>query len=561
MTGQKTSAGTAADMLLRTIKAAGIDRLLANPGTDFPTLIEALADPEAADLYPEPMVVHHESVAMGMAHGHFLASGRMLAVMVHVNVGLANCAMAALNAAAAQAPILIISGRTPVTELGRHGARRMPIHWGQEMFDQASLVREAVKWDYELRYPEQASHAVARALSAARATPAGPVYLSLPREVLATPVEVALPEAGVPEPGRGLPDAGLLAAAADLLAGARNPLIVVQRTAPAGHLPGLVEMAEAAAIPVVEFWPTANALGNSHPMHAGYEPSKHVGAADVILTIGAKVPWIPGSAETEAQVIALGPDPLELDTPYRGFPADVLLTCDTAAGVAALSGLLLPRVTEMNLEERREAQAQRRRTEQEAVEAMVAAGADGPMNHAYVSRILSEEAGADAAFVSELGAVVPALTLDNPGQLFWTPLSAGLGWGLPAALGIKLASPDRMVVATIGDGSYIFANPTACHQVAAMHDLPVLTVVFNNNRWHAVKRATLGMYPDGRAARSNEMPLTSLGPPPDYGAIAGAHGGYAERVDDPARLRAAIRRALEQVRDYRRQALLDIVVA
>src|SRR5690606_5770036 len=119
-----------------------------------------------------------------MAHGYFLASGRAQAVMAHTNVGLANCALGAINAATERVPLLLFSGRTPTTEQGRFGARTVPIGWGQEMRDQAALVREATKWDYELRFPEQVPELVDRAWAIANSSPRGPVYLSLPREVL-----------------------------------------------------------------------------------------------------------------------------------------------------------------------------------------------------------------------------------------------------------------------------------------------------------------------------------------------------------------------------------------
>ncbi len=553
---------TAAAAVLGTLKSCGIDHVLANPGTDFPSLIEVYADAPGAAHLPTPLVVHHESVAVAMAHGYYLASGRPAAVMVHVNVGLANCTMGAINAAAAEVPVVLLSGRTPVTETGRPGSRMMPIHWGQEMYDQAALVREAVKWEYELRYPEQAATAVARAVSAAMAAPRGPAYLALPREVLAQKVAIALPEARVPDLPGAPPNPGALDRAADLLARAANPLIVTQRTAPQGHLARLPELAERFAIPVAEFWPTVSAMPTTHPMHAGFAPGPLVAGADVILTIGATMPWTGGpGAAGEAKVIALGADPLDLGTPYRGFPTDVALAADPALALDALIEALAPRTGEMNLDARRAAQVARRAAMAEAADALVAAGAAGPMNHHYVSRVLSEEAGPEAAIFSELGAEGEALTLDNPGQLFWTPLSGGLGWGMPAALGVKLARPERPVIATVGDGSYIFANPTACHQVAALHGLPILTLVFNNGRWNAVKRATLAMYPDGKAAAANEMPLTGLGPAPDYPAIAAAHGAHAERVGDPGALRAAIRRALHATQVEKRQALLEVVVA
>ena len=136
-----------------------------------------------------------------MAHGYWLATGRPLAVMVHVNVGLANTLMGVINAARDNVPLLLLSGRTPYGEGGRLGARDLPIHWGQEMRDQGAMLREMVKWDYELRLPEQVPELIDRALAIAMSPPMGPVYLSLPREVLCAEID------GATVPSRGAPAA------------------------------------------------------------------------------------------------------------------------------------------------------------------------------------------------------------------------------------------------------------------------------------------------------------------------------------------------------------------
>ena len=101
---------------------------------------------------------------MSMAHGHYFATGRPAAVILHTNVGLANGAIGAINAATDHVPMIVMSGRTPTTESGRFGARTVPIGWGQEMRDQAALVREACKWEYEVRFPEQVPELLDRAL-------------------------------------------------------------------------------------------------------------------------------------------------------------------------------------------------------------------------------------------------------------------------------------------------------------------------------------------------------------------------------------------------------------
>ncbi|MBT4589426.1 MAG: acetolactate synthase, partial [Rhodospirillaceae bacterium] len=114
--------------------------------------------------------------------------------------------------------------------------------------------------------------------------------------------------------------------------------------------------------------------------------------------------------------------------------------------------------------------------------------------------------------------------------------------------GAKLAAPDRDVILLVGDGSYMFGGPTPAHFVGKAQDLPTLTIVMNNSKWFAVDRATRVMYPDGKAAKANEMPLTDLTPSPNYEKIMEACGGYGELVDDPAKLEESMRSALEKVR-------------
>ncbi len=161
---------------------------------------------------------------------------------------------------------------------------------------------------------------------------------------------------------------------------------------------------------------------------------------------------------------------------------------------------------------------------------------------------------------SELGLVPGAMRLKGPNRLFSNPHSGGLGWALPAAMGAQLARPGKLTIAAMGDGSYIFANPVACHQVAEALGLPVLIIVKNNAMWNAVRRSVLGAYPEGAAVRANEMPLTSLAPTPDFAAIAKASRAFAERVEEPEALPAALTRAIQVIRTEGRPALLDVAV-
>src|SRR3989441_204406 len=188
MGSRRLEAETTAEAYLELLKDRGIDVFLGNAGTDFASLVEAFARFETeSGRAPRPLVVPHEFVAVSMAHGYYAAGGRPAAVMVHVNVGTGNASTAIITASRANIPILMSAGRTPITEGGLPGARDLHIHWAQESFDQAAMLREYVKWDYELRTPVQIESVVDRAFELMLAEPRGPVYLTLPREVLAAP--------------------------------------------------------------------------------------------------------------------------------------------------------------------------------------------------------------------------------------------------------------------------------------------------------------------------------------------------------------------------------------
>jgi acetolactate synthase-1/2/3 large subunit len=162
--------------------------------------------------------------------------------------------------------------------------------------------------------------------------------------------------------------------------------------------------------------------------------------------------------------------------------------------------------------------------------------------------------------LSELGCPLSPLTLREPGSWYQEPHSGGLGWSFPAALGMSLADRGRLVVATMGDGSYIFSNPAACHQIAEALELPVLVLVLNNGEWGAVRQSVLGIYPDGYASRTNTMPLTSLAPTPDFTKIAQASRAWTALVSDGAELPGVLAAAIEHVETRRTQALVEIRV-
>jgi acetolactate synthase-1/2/3 large subunit len=561
---------TAGGALLARLKAVGVDYIFANSGTDFPPIIEGLAEAAAKDIaLPRAIVIPHEHAAMGMAHGYYLATGRAQAVMAHTNVGLANCAIGAINAATEHVPVLLFSGRTPTLEQGRLGARTVPIGWGQEMRDQTALVREATKWDYELRFPEQAPEVVDRAYAIACSTPRGPVYVSLPREVLCGPC----PSDALNQPSRMAPvwfgpTTQALEQAAALLAEAHRPVIVAQRGA--GSAEGFSQLAALAdewGIPVVQYWAIQLAVATDHPMAVGTNPEPWLSEADVILVLDCLAPWSPGTHRLApgCKVIQAGPDPLYSRFPVRNFPADLSLAGETADIILGLARAMrghLPARSEARTVRRAQVAAKAEEIRAATRQAAERGGEGELMTKAWVSLCLSRAIeGHDATILSELGCPLEPLTLRAAGSWYQEPHSGGLGWSAPCALGMQLAQPDRVIIATMGDGSYMFSNPVACHQIAEALNLPVLFLVLNNREWGAVRQSVLGTYPDGYASRTNQMPLVSLDPSPDFTLVAAASRAWTARVEAPGELQGVLAAAIAHITTTRTQALVEIRVA
>jgi acetolactate synthase-1/2/3 large subunit len=148
---------------------------------------------------------------------------------------------------------------------------------------------------------------------------------------------------------------------------------------------------------------------------------------------------------------------------------------------------------------------------------------------------------------------------EKPDTYYGLSSAGGLGWGFGAALGAKLAAPEKLVVATLGDGSYLFSNPMVAHWVADTHKLPILTVIFNNSRYGAVRSATMSMFKDGIAGLDDGRFMADLDPSPAFDKAVQAQGAHGERVERPDDLPAALARARDVVMKERRQALVNVI--
>ncbi len=565
MQGAKQDQISVAEAFLRALRRRGIEYVFANAGTDFAPIIEALAKLGARpEEIPRFITVPHENLAVAMAHGYYLVKGRPAAVMVHVTVGTANTVCGLMNAYRDNVPLLLMAGRTPITQRGHIASRSAPIHWGQENFDQAGIVREYTKWDFELRAGQPVDEVVGRALDVALTEPRGPVYLTLPREVLANPnvVDADAAAPGAPVLAEPQPSPSHIETVAEWIAAADWPLIVTSHVGrDLAAAAALAELAETFAVPVAEPGATCVNLPASHPMSLGQAGGTLLSEADLIVVVDAEVPWFPRafSPAPHVKVAHLGVDPLWARYPIRSFPADVAIPGSTRTALRLLVNALAAQPGDpAKIAARREQMATHRaelnaRREQTLAEAQTAK----PIRYDWLGECVRAALPEDGLVITELGAWPHQLALDMPGSLVGVGIGGGLGFGLGASLGAKLAAPERTVITTVGDGSYMFGNPTPFHLVARAAQLPVLTIVCNNGRWQAVDSATRVVYPDGVAAAAQPMPLVELAPSPEFTKIAEASDAFALRVDEPADLPGALRAALEAVRGGR-QALLDV---
>ena len=555
-----------AEAFLARLAERGIEYVFANAGTDFAPIIEALSRNIGAQRkFPRVVTVPHENVAMGMAHGYYRIAGKPAAVMVHVTVGTANAVCGLMNMARDNVPVLLAAGRTPITETGHAASRNRSIHWGQEAFDQGGMVREFVKWDYELRANQPVEILVDRALDISMSEPRGPVYMTLPREVLADPATPARRDNVRPlgviaaEPARSA-----IEQAAALIASAEFPLIL---TATGGRTPegfaALAALAEEFALPVVQGEARDINLPTNHAMSLGFDNGAWLGQADVIIVLDSPVPWIPraGVPPKDAKIVHIGPDPLIGRYPFREAEADMLIAGEPRAAIAmlreCLKGAMSGKKTAIDAR-RKTIAAAREEMDLKRRKLVDTVKDQSPVHPAWLAHCLNAIKSKDAIIVNELGLPLGQLELTTPLSYIGSSTAGGLGFGLGAGLGAKLADPTREVIAAVGDGSYLFGNPLSFHYVGRAERLPTLTIVANNAAWHAVRRATLDVYPSGAAAKANVMPLVELKPLPDFEKVIETCGGHGERVEKASDLQGALERGFAAIRSGT-PALLNVM--
>lgn len=490
-------------------------------------------------------------------------------VLVHVDSGTMQLGGGLHNAQRGRIGVILCAGRAPLTLEGElPGSRSLWIHWIQEQIDQAASVRGFCKWDYELRLNESIHHVVDRAFQVASSQPAGPVYLTLPREVLMEDVEGVRisPSKRNDTPVTPVADPAALRVIAQQLAKAKHPLIITSHSGKSeAAVAGLTQVAELVGAPVVSSSNRMN-LPTNHPMWGGISPNPYLAEADVILIIDCDVPYIPAQIkpDPEAKIHWIDMDPVKESIPLFTFPADSRILADTEKALPALAEMLEEAITgddKAEIEKRSKAiSLQHEEQREHRRKASVALSSQNPIATDWLTYCINQAIGPDTLILDETVTNAPSVAYNlertQPGSIF-TSGGSSLGWGLGAGLGSKLAAPDREVVVLVGDGAFIYGCPTAALWAAQAHGAPFLTVVFNNQMHHATKRAWIGGYPEGYGQSSGEFVGVNLTPSPDYSMVAKACHAYGELVEEPGEVPAALRRGLDAVRSGQ-AAVLDV---
>ncbi len=562
---------TASSAFIEALNDAGVSYIFANFGSDHPGLIEALAQAQATG-QPTPKVITcpNEFVALTCAQGYTQYTGRAQAVVVHVECGTQSLAGAVHNVSRCRVPVLIYAVASPYTQESElRGTRSEFIHWLQDVFDQRGIVRPYMKYDNELRTGRNLKQMVHRALQFAYSDPQGPAYLMAPREVM----EEEVPRIDV-DPGRfaaiepaALPPSGVEEIAQELRS-AKRPLAV---TTYLGRNPAavdeLVRLARCTGMGVVESVPTYLNFPSDHPLlvaSQGNEPvqNRALEEADFVLVLDSDVPWIPkvNQPNPQARIYHIDVDPIKQNMPLWYIPAKRVFRADSATALRQIHDRLGSGVDAALVAERT-AHYTRMHDERETRLAAAEQLPGETITAEYLTACVRDHIDADTVVLNEgitnYMAINDHIRRTRPKTRF-TSGASSLGWNGGAAVGIKLAAPEKTVLSLTGDGSYMFSQPSTVHWIAKRYAAPFLHVVYNNRGWRAPKISALSVHPTGYASKSGDIGV-AFDPPPDYARIAAAAGGaFAKTVKRPDELGPAIEEALHAVRVEGRSAVLDV---
>ena len=548
----------ASQAYLEVAAAHGVEYIFGLPGTSGQEFIGTIADQEKIRF----ILAMHETCVVSMADGHARVTGRPQLAQVSTLPGSANSVGALYDAFRDRSPVIVTSTNVDTRIDGRDSHTE-----GKNLVE---MTRQFTKWSAEVHRADRIPEYLNRAFKVASSPPTGPVYLALPSNLLGEPISVANPEAErsrVSPHIAGDPDA--FAEAAKLLAHAKRPLIVAgSAIAKAGVTEQLVNFAEMVAAPVV-MEPRYSFLSfpTTHPQSfqiAERQPSFDLpvwGEPDVILAIGCRLireyRYIPEPVIKPAtKIVHIEEDPWEIG---KVFPVDIGIVADAKSALKSLVEIY-PKIAPSSLVKLERMECLRKAKDQvdAEIDSRVSKGWDAtPINAARVARTMDRLIEKDALIVNESPTSKDLLMSNfqfSPGRDYFSNSSGGyLGWGLGAAIGAKLASPKRRVVACLGDGSTMFGLQGLW--TLAKYRIPLVVIVFNNRAYMAVKNQFRGS--EERIRIAAEMGAEISGPEINFARLAETFGIFGERVEHPDAIEAALKRALEQSGP----ALVDVVIS
>jgi acetolactate synthase I/II/III large subunit len=554
------------EAILEAFRRLKIDYIMSSPGSEWSPVWEALArqklDNKAGPTFIESW---HETLAVNMATGYTLMTGRPQAVLLHAAVGMLQGSMGVHGALQNEVPMVVLSGESQ--SLGEDPDLDIEQQWygGLTVGGIDRFVEPVAKWARTVPSPHTLYESIIRAGEMAQRVPKGPIYLNVPLEHMLHDWTPPAAARDVPFAPELQPRTQEIAQVAELLVKAKSPVIVAETS---GRDPdaftAMVEFAEVAGIPVVNG--RANSYANfptDHPLYQGLANYKAVGDADLVLLVGGRAPWYPARQRpTSGKIVAIGDNPLKGHMIYQNLHADLYLEGNIATSLATLAAAVKAgKIDAAAVAARRK----RWSAEHEKHVAGLRAEREKARNGSGIDPL---------ALVDALGKGMPADTIYMDETITHSPLlrrhlpqtqpqtffrgSGGLGQGIGTALGIKLAARERPVVLIVGDGSFLYNPIIQALGASKRHELPITIVVLNNKKYEAMRMGHVHHYPDG-ASVSKDLHYGVTIDGPDYAQLGTHFGFHGQRVEALAELDGALQKALAATRSGR-TAILNVHV-
>lgn len=561
------------ELLLDLLESCGVEYIFCSPGTEWTPVWEGLVKRQAQGKTALKYInCRHETLAISMAMGYAEVSGRLPAVILHASVGAINGALAMRTAYAARVPMIIFSGET-YEHRGDDDVRAQGWHWLGLLSDiggPPALIKDIVKWSNPVKSRDSLVDSVTRGCQIAMTAPKGPVFLSVPTDLMVRSSDTEniarpYPSATISEPQRS----DLEKVAGELMK-CRQPIIITEHTSTQTDSGSkLIELAELLGIPVFESrLPYTSSFPKNNPLYMGNDPSEALKKADTVLVVGGLTPWYPpadGPADS-ARIIMLDEAPRHERLPHWGYRADVLITGNIDRTLAAMIDIVQAEISSKKqttplYPERREQWRVKheKMMEQWEKEALKGQGKK-PISVRWFCHTARKALPAEAIVLDET-LTHTRFVHQYVGEhgCYIKSAYGGLGVGMGEAAGVKLAHPDRPVVLMVGDGTFNYNPALAALGVYQEYGLPVFIIILDNAGYGAMKFGYRIMYPEGYASRQDTYLGVDIAPSPDYVKIAEAFGAYGEKLEDPGDIEAAIKRGLAQTARGK-AALLDVIM-